>query len=173
MNLNWTEIIGTLLEVVIGIAVTVILPKLPGLTKQGFDWLATQSKKVNNEYAAGVLTRLSSMMGALVIATENTLIEDLKERARNGKLTKEDLPQALAGVKAIVLNKFKELATAQQLWAIALTIFGGDQQRLDAWIDQLLEAHVSELPASGLQTDKNGMPLPVPAAVVPAAAPVP
>ena len=128
------------------------LGKIPTATGKLFDWFRLQAGHVKNQFAAGVLGRLSDMVEYAVLAAENIAISDLKTLAASGKLSPDDLKAALLKVKNDVLDQVKANASAQQLWADALLIFNGNDNLLLKWLESALEAHVAKLPASGLQT---------------------
>ena len=170
MNFDWDFLTSNGLKglVILVIVMLIIpaLPKLPGLTKAGIDWVVAQAKKVHNEYASGVLQRLSTMAGALVLAYENTEIEKLKEKAAKGEITWDALPLLLKQLKADLMAQLQSHSTASGLWSAALTLFAGNEEALKKWVDSVVEAHVSQLPASNLQTG----PSPAMAAAPPAKA---
>lgn len=149
--------LGTLLlQLLSFLIVAIILPKvlvrLPAATHQAFDWLKGRAKTVKNAFAAGVLQRLADLIAQKVLKVENTIIEDLKEKAKDGKMTKAELLDALANAKKAALEAVKADATAQGLWSMAIEVFLGDENALGRWLGDTLEATVAKLPPSGLQT---------------------
>ena len=155
LSIDWksygTMALSWLLTVVMLYAIIPNLGKIPATTGKLFDWLRLQAGHVKNQFAAGVLTRLSDLVLQGVLAVENTAIEDLKAMAAKGALTTETLKEGLLKVKSDVIAQVKAHATAQELWADALIIFG-DESTLLKWLETELEAHVAQLPPSGLQT---------------------
>jgi hypothetical protein len=142
-----------LVGVLAGSALLKLLPNLPGWTSKGFAWVGKQIAKMKPGYAKDLLTRLSSLVLTHVLAAENLAIEDLKTAMVNGSLSVSALPAALLKVKGDVLANLKDSLNAQGLWHDLLWVaFGGDENALEAHIDTTLEAAVSSLPPSGLQT---------------------
>jgi len=157
------QLIGVALAVYI---VPVVLVKLPALTTHALDWTKNQAGHVKNAYVAGILQRIIDLIGQKVLMVENTTIEDLKEKAKDGKLTKEELKDALAKAKQSVIDAVKADASAQGIWKLVLNIFMGDEGALGKWVGDAVEAMVAKLPPSGLQTSAT-------AGVRPAAANLP
>jgi hypothetical protein len=145
-------VLSWLITVVVLYAIISNLKKIPDATGKLFDWLRQQAGHVKNQFAAGVLDRLCNMAEYAVLAAENIAIEDLKAQAASGKLSPEDLLVALKKVKDDVLAKVKEHATAQNLWQDAVILFNGKDDLLMKWLGDVVEAHVSKLPPSGLQS---------------------
>jgi hypothetical protein len=131
-----------------------ILPKLPEMTKNFVEWGKAHAMTTKSTYANQVLGRLIDLAGAKVLALENTLIENLKEAAKDGRITKEELKQALSEVKARAVNDVKAHASAQGVLGAAKDVFLGDETKLDSWLNDIVEATVAKLPPSGLQTAK-------------------
>jgi hypothetical protein len=173
------EAVSQVLQLILGVLgaliTTYLLPKLPQATQNFLAWGKGKAGTVKNQYAAGVLQRLIDLVGQKVLMAENTLIEDLKEKAKDGKLTKEELLECLAKVKQTVLDDVKQYATAQGVWKAALDVFLNDENALQKWIGDVLEATVAKLPPSGLQTGGPALPSAPPKneVVAPAAPAVP
>jgi hypothetical protein len=156
VTIDWNSVLSQIITpvlVMIGLGlVNFLLPKIPGATKKGFDWLAGQTSKVKNQYLAGVLQRAAILVRDHVLLLENTEIELLKEKAAKGEITKDALPALLAAVKQKAIDMAKEHATAQDLWKDLLTVFMGNENALMKWLGDQVETQVSTLPASGLQS---------------------
>lgn len=148
--IDWGTILGQIgtgaLSVLIVPLVLFLLPKIPVFTKNIFAWLDSKTKAVNNEYAQGVLQRLSLLIQANVLAAEQTQAADIKQMAADGKITLEEMNAELAKVKADVMAKVKEMATAQKLWDAGLFVFANNENDLHKWVDTVTEAHVQSLP---------------------------
>ena len=144
--LSWT------LTVVVLYAIIPNLTKIPQLTGKLFDWLEAQEKHVSNQYASGVLVRLSTLAKEAVLVMENTAIEDLKTLASTGTLSMDGLKTALDKVKTDTVTMVQTHATAQELWSDALYVVAGKEDALKMWLGDVVEAHVASLPSSGLQT---------------------
>lgn len=142
------------LQVVGAMMALYVLPKIP-FTKSLFTPINSAIGNVKNAYIRGVLQRLVDLIAQKVLVAENTMIEGLKEKAKDGKLTKDELQEELKKVRDTVLADVKEFATAQGLWDLALKIFMGDESALTKWVGDAMEAVVAKLPASGLQTTTN------------------
>jgi hypothetical protein len=154
-QINWTEVAVPIIQWALAALVIYILPFIVPLTPRVFEAIKNQTEKVKNDYARGVLRRLNEVVGQKVLAAENTAIENLKEKAADGKLTKEELDQALKEVKAQVWADIKSELTAEGIWKQLLYIFGGNDNVVVEYIagaQGLIEAHVASLPPSGLQT---------------------
>jgi len=152
LTIDWSSIltqIGTgAVSILVVPLVLFLLPKIPTLTKNMFSWVDAQTKKVHNEYAQGVLSRLSLLIQANVMAAEQTQAADIKQMCADGKITKEEMNSQLAKVKSDVLAKVKEAATAQKLWDAAIFVFANNEGDLSKWVDTVTEAHVNSLPTS-------------------------
>lgn len=151
-NLNWQQILTAIFDMLI---VAVIIPNLTKIipaTKHAFDWLQGQAGHVKNQYAAGILQRVSGLLAAKVMAYENTKVEELKALAAAGKISYAQLPSLLKQMKNDLIADAKADLTAQNLWAAALYVFAGSEDALAKWMNSTVETHVSALPPSGLQT---------------------
>jgi hypothetical protein len=140
---------------VLALVALYLLPKLPKATGYLFDRLKAQTQLVENDLARTVLLRLQDLVRQRVLQVENTVIEGLKEKARDGKLTKEELADELQKVKLQTLNDIREVATLQGLWDLGMKLFVKDTAPgagLYGWLDKELEAVVATLPPSGLQS---------------------
>ena len=154
------------LEVAAALVATYLVPKLPQATASFLTWSKNKAAGVKNAYAAGVLQRLIDLVGQKVLMVENTIIEDLKEAAKDNKITKEEMKACLAKAKQTVLDSVKADASAQGLWKLALEIFLDNESALGKWLDDALEATVAKLAPSGLQTSKDGVTPPAAAKLV-------
>lgn len=148
--IDWGTILGQIgtgaVSVLVVPLVLFLLPKIPVFTKNVFAWLDSKAKVVNNEYAQGVLQRLSLLIQANVLAAEQTQAADIKQMCADGKITVEEMNAELAKVKADVMTKVKETANAQKLWDAALFVFANNENDLHQWVDTVTEAHVQSLP---------------------------
>lgn len=154
-----TAFFGTILQLlatgVVLYALPYIFKNLPLATQHFMDWAKARAGHMKSQYLAGVLQRLTDIVGQQVLMLENTAIEDLKAAALDGKITKDELIVALADLKTKALATVKQYASAQGLWELARHLFMGDESQLAKWLDHQLEAAVSKLPPSGLQTPKS------------------
>lgn len=162
-----------LLELVAALVATVLLPRIPGLTKAAFDAAKSKAGTMQNQFAAGILSRLAIVVEDKVLAWENTVIEDLKEKAADGRLSKDELTAEYGKLKDKFQGEVKDLAQAQKLWEMGLAVFGGSEEALKKWLDQTKEAAVAKLPPSGLQSSVDGVHKPALALTKPEAPPVP
>lgn len=151
-NLNWQQIISAVVDMLIVAVIVPNLPKILPATKSAFDWLQSQAGHVKNQYAAGILQRVSGLLAAKVMAFENTKIEELKALAAAGKISYAQLPALLKQMKDDLIAEAKADLTAQNLWSAALYVFAGSEDALAKWMNSTVETHVSALPPSGLQT---------------------
>lgn len=148
-----TKLLTLGLELLGGLIVAYLLPKLPAATSNFIEWGKANAAKTKSEYANGLIRRMIDLLGAKVLAAENTLIQDLKEAAADGKVTKEELAAALKKVKEQVIADAKATASAQGIWGVIQdTLFKGDSVTVDKWLGDTVEALVAKLPPSGLQT---------------------
>lgn len=131
-------------------------PKLPKLSTSVFNLLDAQISKIHNQTAQEILQRVSTMLRAQALKMEVTIIEDLKEMARDGRLTPDELKVELLKVKGAVLSAVQGLITVQGLLDALSAIFLGNKDAMAKWMSDELEAHVSTFPPSGLQTTSDG-----------------
>jgi hypothetical protein len=141
-----------LLSAVLTALVVPNLWRLPAVTKKFFDWLYSKEGEIKNEFARGLLQRLSILIRDIVIQMENTAIEDIKEKARDGKITKEEMLELLKGVKNNAVDLAVNHIKWQGLFDVVLKVVFGNEESLKKWIADHIETQVATLPASGLQT---------------------
>jgi hypothetical protein len=174
--MNWTEIGQSVLNYVLPIAagfiILKLLPKLMPTTQAGIDWVKAQAATVKNEAARAILNRGITVVGQHVLAFEQTFIEDMKDKVKNGRIDPKDIPAILQEEKTKMLAVLKDELTAQNLWTDIKALLGGQDGLVTTWLGTVIEAQAAQLPPSGLQTRKDPA---VPAAVelVPAAPKVP
>lgn len=172
-NLDWKAMaVPTLFYILSFVLVTLLLPranKLPELTRKLFDWIYSKAGTAKNTYLAGLLQRLSIIVRDVVIQVENTAIEDLKQKAKDGQLTKEELLEALKNIKLNAINQAKEHIKLQGLFELVTTVLFGNEEGLTKWLTDHLETQVATLPPSGLQTNGPALATKVIAKVEPAA----
>jgi hypothetical protein len=133
------------------------LPKLPGLTAQGFTWLNSKIAMVKNAWVQGVLLRASSLLQQKVVALEQTEVAALKDKLASGTVTVDQLPSLLETIKQTAIQQAQADFTAQGLVSDLNTVFGGDQSALMKWIINEIENHVFNLPSSGIAAMKATM----------------
>lgn len=154
MHIDWSAILSQFLVPLLiaagAFVINFLLPKLPGATAHLFDWLKSHTAGIKNAYAKGILDRLITLAGQKVLALENTEIEFLKQEVAAGRITKDQLPALLKGIKDKAMELIKADANAQGIWKIALQIFLGDTSALSNWLGGVVESHVAQLPSSGL-----------------------
>jgi len=183
MHFDWQSFLSQFLVPLLiaagAFVVNYLLPKLPGATSHFFDWIKSHTAGIKNAYAKGILDRLITLAGQKVLALENTEIEFLKQEVAAGRVTKEQLPALLKGVKDRAMELIKADANAQGIWKIALQIFLGDTSALSNWLGGVVESHVAQLPASGLNytmtkpSEKLASDVPLATSVSPVAPAVP
>lgn len=173
MHFEWSEVpsmLGTLILALLGLnggSLTIaVLTKLPALTTHFYEWSKTQAAGVKSAYAAQLMQRVLGIVHIVVVKAENTWIEEIKEALKDGTLTKDELKTALTNVKTKVLAEIQSHIAAQGIGALLMTVFLGNQDAFDKWLDAAVEAEVAKLPASGVQTS-NGKGLPAVAVAAP------
>ena len=170
-TIDWKSISGPtfffLLSFFLVAAVVPNLHRLPELTKKLFDWLYSKEGTVKNAYAAGLLQRLSVIIRDIVLQMENTAIEDLKAKAADGKLTKEELFEALKDVKNNVIDLAVNHIKIQGLFEVVTKVLFSNEEDLRKWISDHIETQVATLPPSGLQTDGPALAVLTKAVVAP------
>lgn len=163
-NVDWKAMaVPALFYVLSFILVGLVLPvihKLPELTRKLFDWVYAKAGTAKSAYVAGLLQRLSIIVRDVVLQVENTAIEDLKQKAKDGKLTKEELLEALKNVKNNAVDLAKNHIQLQGLFTLVTTIIFGNEEALTKWISDHIETQVATLPPSGLQTGPSAAILP-------------
>lgn len=159
-QLEESKILMLILESLAALLALYLAPKAVPATQAGLEWLKGQAGTVKNQWAAGTLQRMTDLLGMKVLAAENTLIEDLKMAAADGKLTKEELIAALQKVKGQVIEDAKSHASAQGLLELVMKVFMSDNAAFEKWLNDTTEALVAKLPPSGLQTSKDGIAAP-------------
>lgn len=152
-----------LLPLVITFVIAKLLPKIFPATQAGIDWVKGQAGNVKNEFARTILNRAITLVGQKVLAFEQTFIEDMKDKVKQGRISPKDIPAILKEEKEKMLAQLKEELTAQAIWGDVKALVGGGEDSLAMkWLDTVLESQAAQLPPSGLQTRKD---LSVPAAV--------
>lgn len=157
---NWQNLLGlvvTALVSVFGIGALIgLLPKLSGATEAGFEWLKAHAEIKGHEKVTIILQRTIVLVRTKVLEYENGAIEDLKEKAADGKLTKEELEDEYKKLSEKFRSDMKELLTLHGLWDVVKAFLGGGtEEGAFKVLDTLKNAAVAQLPASGLQTPKN------------------
>jgi len=166
---DWHSVLGLIIQGALALLFTTViptllvplLPKIPALTQHFLDWAQHQAGGVKNAAAAGVLNRFIALAGQKVLALENTEVSYLKEQLESGKITKDQLPTLMAGVKQRALDAVKADATAQGLWKDGLSVFLGSDNSLTNWLGDVIESHVAQLPTSNLAAPKVAPSTPV------------
>ena len=88
-----------LLPQIINLLIPVGMALLARLTASATRWINT---KVKNEYLNGVLNRLNDAVYVAVRSTEQTLAGEIREAAKDGKLTQEEADEVKEhAVKAV------------------------------------------------------------------------
>lgn len=155
--MDWKSMaVPTLFFILSAILVGLVVPnlhRLPTVTKKFFDWLYLKEGEIKNRYAAALLQRLSIAVRDSVLHIENTAIEDLKEKAKDGTLTKEELLDALKKIKNECIDMVKNRVKLEGLFTLLTTIVFGNEEGMTKWISDHIETQVATLPPSGLQTN--------------------
>lgn len=173
---HWSEALGwiiTLLAMLFGGgSIVLLLPRLKEITEPMFTWLAAHAEIKGHELANAVTQRVISYVRAKVLEYENTIIEDLKVRAADGKLTGDELIEEYKKLAEKFRQDMKELLTLSGLWGTFMKLVGGGTEAgAFKVLDTLKEAAVSQLMPSGLQTAMDVGAMKRPPTVPPPAAP--
>lgn len=136
--------LGMLLVQLTKVGVAMLKARVEHISIQGDIDRNTKSKQV--------LQRLIDLAQQKVLMLEQTVVEDLKDQVRSGKLPVADLPTAAMKVKDSAVQTVKRDADATGLWKEASEIFKGNEADLVTWLADVVESQVCQLPPSGLQT---------------------
>jgi hypothetical protein len=134
------------------------LQYLPGLTSSLFQALQHGIGHIKNLYVQGVLKRITDLAQQKVLYIEQTEIEYLKSEAAAGHVSKDQLPDLLAGAKTTALKAVKNDAEMHGLWDAGVAVFQGNGPALMKFIDEAVESHVFSLPSSGLKDAMKNAP---------------
>jgi hypothetical protein len=173
MAIDWSGIVKDTLVPAVATAgvlvVNYILPKLPGATAHLFDWMKSRTAGIKNSTMRNVLDHVITLAGQKVLALEQTEVAFIQQQLKDGKISKDQLPALMAGVKQKAIDSVKVDLTAQGLMKDVEGIFGGSPSSMTKWLGDVVESHVSQLPSTGLGTPAvapsippSEMPTPVP-----------
>ena len=145
-----TQVFTPVLTALALVLVNYLLPKLPGATQHFFDWIKGHTASIKNDYTRGVLNSMIALAGQKVLALENTEIVYIKQQLAAGKITKDQLPTLLKGVKERAMAQIKADATATGVFKDATNVFMGNESALTTWLSDVVESQVAQLPSIGL-----------------------
>lgn len=132
----------------------------------GIDWLKVHTEIKQNEKANQIKNRLFDIGQMLVLEAMQVSVDGVKRRLAAGSITPEQAKVELAKIKDDVLAKWKEHATAENLWAEAKTIlFDGNEAGVVGMLASGVEALIAKYKASASD-------VPTPGSTRPAAVPV-
>lgn len=173
MAIDWNHVLQeVLIPVVAGagvLAVNYVLPKLPGATQHLFDWLKSKTAGIKNDTMRSMLDHVVTLAGQKVYALEQTEVAYIQQQYKDGKITKDQLPQLMAGIKQKAIDSVRGDLNAQGILKDVSGLFGGNPAAMTKWLGDVIESHVSQLPATGLGTP--AVPPPVPASEMPTPVP--
>lgn len=149
------QLVNQAMEVIAPALLSVITVAVPFLAKQAISFFSAQTQRVKSEYIQGVLRRAIELAGQKVLMMEQTVISELKKQLASGKITKEQLPAVLEGVKNSTLEAVKRDAKAQGLWSQLDKVFNGHPGELDAWLNDVIESQVAQLQEAKLGSIKE------------------
>ena len=107
----------------------------------GFLWLRAQVRKIQGDSLAEqaldlALAEASVIAREAVLYTKQTLVDDLRAKSADGKLTKGEAAAALERAYQYFLHHMK---------AESLRVLEAAFGPLETWVKQLLEVHVAEV----------------------------
>jgi hypothetical protein len=155
-SIDWSGVgLTALFGIISVVAIVAIVPnlgKMPEFTKKGFDWLYAKAGTAKNVYVAGLLQRLTVLVRDVVLYMENTAVEDIKQKAADGKITKEEMLELLKGVKDRAITLCVDHIKLQGLFEVLSKVLFSTEDDLKKWLADHIETQVALLPSSGLQT---------------------
>jgi hypothetical protein len=132
-------IIDTALPLVIGFVVTTAGGFLIAAAKRFADWMKLRARETENAMLRNVLTLVADQAGIAVQHTAQTLVDQLKAKSANGKLSPEQAQQAMHEAVVIVWRQLGE-----QGRELLRTEFGSFESAANAVLKPAVEARVHE-----------------------------
>lgn len=126
MEIDLTQIIITLVGLVFS---AVVIP----LTKAAFEWL---KGKTQNEALAAALDESETVADNVVASLQANVVEGLKEKSENGKLTAGDIKNVSGKAVGMFLS---------DLSAGSLEVLQNSADDITAYISNLIEARLAAL----------------------------
>lgn len=114
----------------------ILIPLLAWAGKRLVAWV---DAKTDNEMVVGVFTRLETHAEAVIRKRMMDVVDDLKEAAADGKITADELADALSKQKDGALGDLRELMTPDGL-SKAQRVLGLDEKALAALLAATLES---------------------------------
>ena len=134
--MNWNDIVLQLVQYMIPALGALLIALLGWLVA----YISKQTEKVNNEIARrildGAIDEAHNVARDAVLATQQKLVDDLKAKAEDGKLTKEEAREALTEAKIYFINHISD--SSRQVLVEALG-------PMKDWLDDFLEAKLGEI----------------------------
>ena len=126
---------------------------IPALTKSALAWIQAHIALMKDQRAAGILSRLTKLIGSEVLCLEQTEMQVIKSDLASGSITKAKAIQLAQDLKAKAIANVKAKATAQGLLAdVKYVVFNNDSASMESMLATEVEAAVGSLPPSGLQS---------------------
>lgn len=158
MQIDWQNVMNHAVVpaavAAIGLVVNYLLPKLPGATGHLFDYLKSRTAGMKNLAMRNLLDHVITLAGQKVMALEQTEVAFIQEQLAAGKLTKDQLPAMMAGIKQKAIDAVRNDLSAQGLFPQITSLFSGSPDAFVKWLDAVIESQVGQLPASGVESPR-------------------
>lgn len=133
--MNWNDIALELAQVLL----PVVAAALIALIGYGVAYLRKQAQKIDNDIAQqaiiGALFEAERVAKDAINATNQTLVDSLKEKATDGKLTKEEMAQAMTEAQQYFVTHVS---------AGSMDILKATLGPIEDWLKDFLEAKLGE-----------------------------
>lgn len=133
--MTWNDVLIKLMDALIPLVTLVITAALAVLA----DWLRAKAQKVKQETARDVLlaaiAESEKVAVDAVTATNQVLVEDLKEKSADGKLTNDEMREAMQTSREYFVS---------HITPGALKVLTAAYGPIEDWIEGFLEAKVGE-----------------------------
>jgi cell division protein FtsN len=133
-------ILETALPIVLGFVVTTLGGFLIAAAKKAADWMTLKASETKNALLKNVLTLVADQASIAVQHTAQTLVDQLKARSANGKLTPEQAQQAMQEAVIIVWRQLGE-----QGRELLRSEFGSFEAVANTVLKPAVEARVHEM----------------------------
>lgn len=129
---------GVLLEILYMI-LPLLAVGLVALVVMGLRWLKKKGDLIDNKYVKGLkddaIEELERVAKDAILYTQQTLVEELKEKSEDGKLTKEEAKEALETAKEYFYDNVSDSTLD-----LVSSLIGPAED----WLEEFLEAKLGE-----------------------------